>query len=385
MILIALAALTPFIFIPGLQDPSGLPKTLYLSLLAIVAVMLLLKKEVPLLDMSRPIMPWSLVVFIGAIFLSAFWSINPHLFLSQLSLDLSGIALFIYVANCLKSKDLPMAVMILCVMGFLIALSVFIGIQIDPRVSGPGWSVVNEKFFTLLLGGLVPLAIGFIRFSRVDIHLFVGSFSLVSMIAYVILFSSLATYFAIGIVAMVWVFRFVWNLKEGDITVFRASLGLVVFLSIIVTSIYFNPRINLNNMQERISWWQESQSMLVESNFLGVGRGQWQTRSHKRSPIHGDARHGWRPEHAHNDIMEIVGELGPIGLGSLGAFFFMTLLLRTGRMGFWLKLSLGIFLLEGLFWSLLHYAIFVPFIWMIAGMIWVDRKEEEEVYNGAGY
>jgi len=47
-------------------------------------------------------------------------------------------------------------------------------------------------------------------------------------------------------------------------------------------------------------------------------------------------------------------------------------------------LSLGIFLLEGLFWSLLHYAIFVPFIWMIAGMIWVDRREEE-AYSGAGY
>jgi len=74
--------------------------------------------------------------------------------------------------------------------------------------------------------------------------------------------------------------------------------------------------------------------------------------------------------------MEIVGELGLIGLGAFGAFILATLLLRTGRMGFWLKLSLGVFLLEGLFWSLLHYAIFVPFIWMIAGMIWVDRKEQ---------
>ena len=136
MILIALAALTPFVFIPGLQNLSGMPKAFYLSLLALWVVTLLRKKE-------SIVFPVSLVVFIGAIFLSAFWSINPHLFLSQLSLDLSGIALFLYVANCLESKDLPMAIMIFCTMGAVIALSVFAGVQIDPRVSGPGWSVVK--------------------------------------------------------------------------------------------------------------------------------------------------------------------------------------------------------------------------------------------------
>jgi len=180
MILIALAALTPFIFIPGLQNPSGMPKTFYLSLLAVGAIALLRKKNLA-------IFPWSLVVFIGAIFLSAFWAINPQLYLSQLSLDLSGIALFLYVANCLKSKDLPMAVMILCGMGTLVAFSVFLGVQVDPRVSGPGWSVVNEKFFTLLLAGLLPLGVGLIRLLGVSLRLFIGSFSLVFMVVYIVL------------------------------------------------------------------------------------------------------------------------------------------------------------------------------------------------------
>ncbi len=60
-------------------------------------------------------------------------------------------------------------------------------------------------------------------------------------------------------------------------------------------------------------------------------------------------------------------------------FLYTTLRLRTGQMGYWLKLSLLTFIFEGLFWSLLHYAIFVPFFWIIAGMIWVDRKEKVDV------
>lgn len=393
MTLIILAALTPFIFIPGLQGPSGLPKTFYLSFLALGAILLLRKKELV-------VFPWSLVVFIGAILLSAFWSINPHLFLSQLSLDLSGIALFLYVANCLKSKDLPVAIMILCVMGTVIALSVFLGVQIDPRVSGPGWSVVNEKFFTLLIAGLVPLAIGFAylnismympSFLRVtwqaDWSVLLQSVCVILLVTYLIIYPSLATYFALGIIA-VSVFGFVaWQCLKGSLFVRLVTIATII--SIVLPVVAYMPelqsRLELSRIAERISWWKETGTTLAESNFLGVGRGQWQTRPHKRSPIHGTARHGWRPEHAHSDIMEIVGELGPIGLGSLGAFFFMTLLLRTGQMGLWLKLSLGVFLLEGLFWSLLHYAIFVPFIWMIAGMIWVDRVGEKREFSGAGY
>jgi len=56
----------------------------------------------------------------------------------------------------------------------------------------------------------------------------------------------------------------------------------------------------------------------------------------------------------------------------------------TGQMGYWFKLSLLTFIFEGMFWSLLHLSIFVPFIWIIAGMIWADRKEED-VFNEAGY
>ena len=378
MILIALAALTPFIFIPGLQDPSGVPKTFYLSLLALWAVTLLRKKE-------SIVFPVSLAVFIGAIFLSAFWSINSHFYLSQLSLDLSGIALFLYAANCLKPKDLPTAIMIFCVMGAAIALSVFLGAQIDPRVSGPGWSVVNEKFFTLLLAGLIPLTTGLIfsylytSSSKCDI---VGFICFVAMLVYILVVPSLATYFALGTMLILILGFFVWKwLKKEHLALLFIPVVLAV---VILLAILFESKIHLTNMQERISWWGETAQDLGETYLLGVGRGQWQTQLHKRSPVHGAARNGWRPEHAHSDIVEIVGETGILGFGAFAAFIITTLLLRTGTMGLWLKLSLGVFLLEGLFWSLLHYAIFVPFIWMIAGMIWVDRKEETE-FSGAGY
>ena len=384
MTLIILAALTPFVFIPGLQDPSGMPKTFYLSLLAICAVVLLRKK-------SLAIFPWSLVVFIGAIFLSVFWSINPHLFLSQLSLDLSGIALFLYVANCLKSEDLPKAITVLCLVGAVIAVSVFLGAQIDSRVSGPGWSVVNEKFFTLLIAGLVPLAIGLIVLGGLEQHYqhfwqdILQCVFLIFSATYLIIYSSLATYFALSLASFWVLWYFLWRwLKPYSLAWFVVNLMIVVMLIGATVLVYIRPELTYKRFEERISWWEETGTALARSNFLGVGRGQWQTRPHKRSPVHGAARHGWRPEHAHNDIVEIIGELGPIGLGSLGAFFFMTLLLRTGQMGLWLKLSLGVFLLEGLFWSLLHLAIFVPFIWMIAGMIWADRKKEVQ-FSGAGY
>jgi len=372
MTLIIFAALTPFIFIPGFQDPSGLAKTFYLSLLALGAIVLLRKKELIIL-------PWSLVVFIGAIFLSSFWAINPHLFLSQLSLDLSGIALFLYIANCLSVKDLPMAVMILCIMGAVIALSVFLGVQIDPRVSGPGWSVVNNKFFTLLLGGLVPLAAGVVITGG-----WLSSILLGLMIGYLILFPSLATYFALGIIVVSFLGLMIWKFLQEYSLIFSITAASMVLVVGLFFWIFNKDKLELINAQERISWWQESQTMLIESNFLGVGRGQWQTRSHKRSPVHGAARHGWRPEHVHSDTIEILAETGIIGLGAFLTFLYVTLGLHTGRIGVWLKLSLGVFLLEGIFWSLLHYAIFVPFIWMIAGMIWVDRQEGPE-FSGAGY
>jgi len=375
MILIVFIVLTPFIFIPGLQDPSGMPKTFYILLLAICAVVLLRKK-------SLAIFPGSLIVFIGAIFLSGFWSINPHLYLSQLSLDLSGIALFLYVANCLKSEDLPMAVMILCAMGTLVAFSVFLGAQIDPRVSGPGWSVVNEKYYTLLLAGFIPLTIGLWSIGRW--WTVFGTVSVVWMFAYIIWFPSTAASVSLLILSVAALGFVVWRL-------FKDYLLMGLFVANIITIsffafIYYSPEIpETLRIQERISWWEESQTMLVESNFLGVGRGQWQTRSHRRLlQVHGLARHGWRPGHAHNDVMEILGEIGLVGLGAFLVFLYATLMLPTGQMGYWLKLSLLTFIFEGMFWSLLHLAIFVPFIWMIAGMIWADRKEEY-IFSGAGY
>jgi len=380
MILIVLAALTPFVFIPGLQDPSGMPKAFFLSILAIGAVVLLRKKE--LIDF-----PLSLMVFIVAILLSVFWAINPHLYLSQLSLDLSGIALFLYTANCLKSKDLLMATVILCLVGTVITLSVFTGAQIDPRVSGPGWSVVNEKFFTLLLAGLVPLVIGLIHRSMMKAWIIVTpSYILVFslMVSYIVVYQSLATYFAFGIIAVSACGLLAWKLLQQYSLIFSITVFSMIFVAILFSWIFNKHKLELVDIHERINWWEESRAMLVESNFLGVGRGQWQTQPHKRSPVHGDARHGWRPEHTHSDVMEILAETGLLGLGAFLAFLYTTLRLRTGRMGFWFKLSLLTFIFEGLFWSLLHYAIFVPFFWMIAGMVWVDRVEKEQ-FSGAGY
>jgi len=116
-----------------------------------------------------------------------------------------------------------------------------------------------------------------------------------------------------------------------------------------------------------------------------VGRGNWQTGIHKRVVnVQGFARNAWWPDHAHSDMVEIAGELGIAGFGAFVVFMITTLLLPTGQIGLWLKLSLGVFLLEGLFWSLLHIAIFVPVIWLIAGMIWADRvvKEKDVTIDG---
>jgi len=375
MILIALAALTPFIFIPGLQDPSVLPKTFYISVLAIGAIILLLRKE------RLQCIPRSLMVFIAAIFFSAFWAINPHLYLSQLSLDLSGIALFLYAANCLRSKELPWAMMIFCAMGVLVALSVLVGLQIDPRVSGSGWSVVNEKYYTLLLAGLIPLAIGLWSIGRWSTVF--GTVLVVGMFAYIIWIPSAAASFSLSIILISVLSFLVWQLFK-DYLLVSASVSAIIIIVLFYAFIFYNPEIpGALKIQERISWLEESQTMLVKSNFLGVGRGQWQTQPHKRSPIHGLSRHGWRPGHAHNDLMEILAETGVLGLSAFLAFLYATLRLPTGQMGYWLKLSLLTFIFEGMFWSLLHLAIFVPFIWMIAGMIWADRKEE--IFNGAGY
>jgi len=369
MILIIFAALTPFIFIPGLQDPSGLPKTLYISGLAVAAVVLLLRRE------RLQCVPLSLVVFIAAILFSAFWAINPHLYLSQLSLDLSGIALFLYTANCLQSKELPRAVMIFCGMGVLIVVSVFVGIQIDPRVSGPGWSVVNEKYYTLLLAGLIPLAMGLWSIGRY--WTVFGTMSVVWMLAYIFWIPSRAVNVVFLILSVSALSFIVWKLFK-DYLLISASVSIFVFIVSFFAFIFYGPEtLETFQIQERISWLEESQTMLVESNFLGIGRGQWQTQPHKRSPIHGAARHGWRPGHAHNDIMEILAETGILGFGAFLAFLYATLRLPTGQIGYWLKLSLLAFIFEGMFWSLLHLALFVPFIWMIAGMIWADRKKEQ--------
>ena len=382
MILVVFAILTPFVFIPGLQDPSGLPKTFYLSLLAVGAIALLRKKE-------QFVIPWSLIVFIGAILLSGFWSINPHFFLSQLSLDLSGITLFLYAANCLKSKDLPVAMMILCLMGMVIALSVFVGIQIDPRVSGSGWSVVNEKFYTLLLAGLIPLAVGL--WSIGGWATVFGTVSAIYMFTYIIWVPSVAANVSLLIIS-VSAFGFVaWELFKKQSWVMDLILITIIAVPLIAglrAFSFFEPSalaLRLNRIEERKVWWKESQTMLVKSNFLGVGRGQWQTQPHKRSPVHGFARSGWRPEHAHSDTMEILAETGVLGLGAFLVFLYVTLMLSTGRMGFWLKLSFLTFIFEGMFWSLLHYAIFEPFFWIIAGMIWADREEEKDIFSGAGY
>jgi len=375
MILIVLAALTPFIFIPGLQDPSVLPKTFYISALAVGAIILLLRRE------KLQCIPRSLMVFIAAILFSALWVINPHLYLSQLSLDFSGIALFLYAANCLKSKELPLAMMILCGMGILVALSVFVGIQIDPRVSGPGWSVVNEKYYTLLLAGLVPLYFAVTWPVRLIGYLLLGF-----ILFYIVIFPSLASYFVLGIIAISVLAFVVWKqLQKDNMRLLIFPLLMTGFLVVFLIAVFFDFKFDLSQIEERISWWEESQTMLIESNFLGVGRGQWQIQPHKRSPIHGLGRYGWRPGHAHNDFMEILAETGVLGVGAFLAFLYATLRLPTGQIGYWLKLSLLTFIFEGMFWSLLHLAIFVPFIWMIAGMIWADRRIEKVQFNGAGY
>jgi len=287
------------------------------------------------------------------------------------------------VANHFQSDDLPSILLILCLVGGAICLTVLIGVHPDLRTTSVAWSVVNVKFFSLLLAGLISLSIGLICLSKVrPLYTVLGIVSLLLMILYIFQDPSTAAHFALllilisaigfGIVNFYWKF-FRWSLLESGL-VSVAILGASLFL----VSYFSNLKFETDRFWNCAAYWEASEKMLVESNFLGVGRGNWQTKSY------GLAQHGWRLEHAHSDIFEILAEVGPVGLGAYLVFLYGLLRLRTGQMGFWLKLSLLTFFFESLFWSLLHYAVFVPFFWIIAGMIWVDRKHEKVIIPIAG-
>lgn len=378
MILSILVLLIPFVVYPGLQDPSGLPKTLYTSVVALLCLVHLLSSGDKFVV---PASPW-LQIFVGLILISALKAHNHYLFLSQFTLDFSGAILCCYVANKIKVKTVPvLASFYIMVLVYVLVVSINLYSWLDTPL---GFFVVNPKYLSLLIFPMIIIAFGLWINSKGWGYSLLVLCACAMGGAYLGFSFSFAGVAALGVIVaggLAWVGA--GMLCDGRIWKFFVALFLSALLFgfgwLIVRPVVLGP--NPYSFQMRTQLWESSAGVWEDGGLLGVGRGNWQI----RYPFHVIPSERARLEivsdvvmtnNPHSDYWQLLTEVGPLGLVAYLCILIKTMMVRSSVFGYWLKLALFVFIFEGIFWSLSTYAVMVPFIWILIGMIWADARKE---------
>jgi hypothetical protein len=175
----------------------------------------------------------------------------------------------------------------------------------------------------------------------------------------------------------------VWKKEKSKIT---RSLKTGLFVSLLLVPLLFTysniflvrtspgARLEVKSVAERQLYWQDSQKLIKNSHWLGVGVGNYETKLSRLEPDR--IYYQWQP--VHNVFVLILTETGIFGFLSFTAFFAGLLFLSLRRNVFNLSVCLAlciIMILDHYLWSL-HFGLM--FFCLVSGLLMRNFEDNKE-------
>lgn len=361
--LISFIPLSLFVFWPELLDQFGLPKLCFLNLIAFLMAVSFLSNlngiRFPLKGM------WAL--WFGAIVASIFSVTNSHSLIKTLSLDVIAFTAFVYGVNASEKQKL----IALCVMAatpLLLPLLYFI-----PWEPIPVREVFKDRWILKSMGTEQHLVMAVLPSIAASATLFLGvlhsakKYRLWLGLLCMTVFSSFINFgdTLIGAIALLstlgiaFLVLATWASERKIILV-----SLVAMAALAAPLLIWSIRGELpKRFMDRVDLTADSVRMVQESNYLGVGRGNFHIHfpGYTRTTVYPNEA----TDHAHNEYIEVMAETGLFGLvaflilmgailrnlsieyipGIVGfllvAFFYFPFSVPTAAVGFWALAGMG--------------------------------------------
>ena len=379
-----LLLLTPLIFFPLFSDLYSLPKTVYISAVSLFMVVRLFL----LADKARYPLFGPIALLIVADLLSLKNAVNYYEWFFAFSIDLTGVVVFYYVVNFLRPRNteklLNQFVMVIAVMSVVSLTAYWFGWPgyFAGFHGGKGGPMGNPGFAAPLVA--MALVIAFCQV--IQANLFFIPYMAV-LLAHLTIARNRAS---VGAWTTVFFFGMIYQKGcKRSLMVYGSAFLLLCFILML--------QVNLSTLtlDHRLSWWKGSLMMADSYPVFGVGRGNWNMiypmyamaagdktmdkLEINLSPGRGDFLSKTFINAAHNDYLQMLAEVGPLGLAAL--LWFMWQLIPRGIVA---DKALGIYLawlilpLVALFSFPFQIAELSVFFWLFSGIVALDRLQISE-------
>lgn len=309
------------------------------------------KIEIVKVSLYKPI-----VMFISWCYISLFWVEDGYLAITMLvQYSISGLIFFLIINIFNRLKVINMLLMGLIISMVMISIlgllqyyliDSYLVQNIFPQFATPSATFGNRNMASHFLVMTLPLAITYIFISNtktrvilVAIAVFIGSW-------YVMYISARQAYLAMLIeIVLLGVFFLLDNLKNNkksyfyiaELIKFKGYIIIIIIISLVLVSNFTNKgwdffsASKLNRMQDisiegggsRFPAWVNTIELIKDNPIIGVGVGQWP----QAYPLYYDVvaqdvifNERVRLKRLHNDYLELLSNLGIVGLLILMSF-----------------------------------------------------------------
>lgn len=358
-----------FIFDPSIHDAFETPQAVYLSIISCGLIVYLL--IVYLIDKKEIHLPhWPVFgAWLGMDLFSLVAAVNPYQALSQIWIDQLGIVAFYFTINYLVDPDRVRGLIrIIIALASVIALWALASLyfSIDPPMG-------NLQLAGMAIAPACFLVFGSLRF---------GHAAVLSALLWVVL---IATGCKTGMISVI---------GSGALVLWLGGdrvrwMGYITAMVIIVIFYVAGPVRPEPSHIARVYWTANTARMITDHPVIGVGRGNWPLVYPAYAATWGDPVMDTQYidlgsgkgvsknliNAAHNDYLQMLAEIGPVGLVAFLAAIWAVSRRRRSR-------DIEGYGLYGAIWTILIYAVMsFPFsvapvtalFWVLMGCLWLQR------------
>ena len=365
MTLFGLILLTPLFFFP-IRDGFGTAKVAYMAILATAAAYRLWR-----MDGVRIPHLWALAAFLGGLMLGMKNVINWYEYLLQVGMDLAGMTFLLYAANVRVTGRQVARV----ISGVALAFSGFAFLlwmsKIPLYASRPGWSwestMGNTGFAAGMIAAMFPV-VAWLAWTEKKAWLWA---TLALMV-----FHLDATTSKTSVISLIFA-----GFAAVTVTYFMAArfkilrIGTAMVLLVLVTWGAAKGMSEMDvarpeSLQVRQVYWAGAVAMVKDFPMFGTGRGNFQTYFPPYGTGVGDDGLFF-VDHAHNDYLEILVEMGPVGLAGILGLFVLSWIAALRARGWRFAMALGLMTIaiNALTFFPLHTAGIATYFWVYAGLL----------------
>ena len=363
--LISLILLTPLFFFP-IHDGFGIAKVAYMAVLAAFAAYRLWRMD------GVRIPHWGALgaIMVGLV-IGMKEVINWYEYLLQAGMDIAGITFLIYAANVERSGRQVSRI----IAGTALAFSGFAFVlwisKIPFYAARPEWAwestMGNTGFAAGMIAAMFP-PVAWLAWKEKKAWLWLTLGLMVIHLDFTLSKTPMISLLVAGFLAV-----FVTYFMAPRLRIWRIAVAMSLLILITWGAATGMSAIDIarpESLQIRQIYWSGAILMIQDFPFFGVGRGNFQSYFPPYGAQSGDLG-TFLVDYAHNDYLQIIAEMGPIGLAGFVGLFVLSWIRALKDRGWRLSMALGLvtIAINALTFFPMHTAGIATYFWVYAGMI----------------